>query len=648
MTLVRQNRDDRAAYGRRAALWEGMYFSRSKESRGLRELAEQEGKAAVRLPTAFNVVHLGMRLVNSTPKVDVPSTEATSDSDDKATRRKRWLLAMLQRINAQQQVDLVNALTWQALVRGRFCFEVKWIRDSIPERLRKRRFPIMIRPLDPLTVGVVKGPFWTEFAYVWDEDVPRWKLKKQFPNLKFGEKRARRVSEDEEDIRHNVIDFWWTDPGDGTVWNAVVIDGAEFAKKPAKTDYPEIPIYEGMGDTSYSQDEEFKGLSILFPVEGTLEYHNSLVSQIATALHFYFWPHIAVSNEAGRELPDNIEVKPGETVVYPWGTRIEAVQMQPNIPLADKLLMQVDTVQQQATFPGVLYGEAPGQIQAGYAVNVLAQAASGRMRMFQTNLEMGLQHAFGLALALVEQFGGKDGVHAWGLDDADGMYEVALKPEDVEGYYECKVKVTGQTIQDDLQKAAVVMQLVQAGIMSKHTARDQLPFDFPTDEQRRVELEQVLSSDELRQKTLAAALVTYFPDSWEAIVGGTPLEPVAYAMEGIEPPAPPPPPPGMGGPPGPPMPPGMPPPGPGPGGPMGGMPPEMMGGPPGMMGGGPPLQPDAIATAVGGGIPPEAQGQLTPELMGLPADTDPALFARMMGSPMSPEEELRLLAEGGD
>lgn len=642
--IVEQERDRRHRYILRASRWERMYFSQQFAERPGRQVAESEGKETIVLPTTFNVVHLGMRLISDTPRIEVPSCHATAASDEYALAKKKFLTAMWQRVNDQQQQNVIDALKWSALVRGRFAFEVKWIQDSLPKTLRDSKFPILIRPLDPFNIGVIRGPYWTEFAYVREENVPRWKLKGQFPKLKFGQNRPRAIRKDEEDEEHTVIDAWWTDQATGKVWNAIIVDD-EFAKAPVETDYPEVPIIEGYGDTTQSTDEGVKGLSILYPMEGTWEYTNRLVSQMATGLLWYFWPHIAVSNEEGRPLPDKLVVRPGETTVYPWGTKIDPIQMNPNVPLAQNVLTQVDSVQQQSTFPGVLYGEAPGELQAGYGVNILAQAAAGRTVQFRTNLENGVKAANRIVLGMIEALAGSKGVNAWGNVEGDGMYEVTLTPKQIEGYYENDVKLASDTFQDEQAKIATLIQLKGAGVLSTETVRQLIPWKLPTDERRRVELEQLLQSPSLQQKTWAMAAMTYFPDIWETMLKGTDIEVVAKQTAEdmgipVKEPLPPPAPPMEQAPPG--MDQGMMPPqgmGPGPmeGGPMGG---PMM--EPGMMGGGPvPLQPEALPMAQGGGIPPEMQGQMTPEQMGLPPDLPPEIWGMLTGDPMTDQEILR-------
>lgn len=700
--IVDTERELNARYYMRAQVWERMYFSLQWD-RNKRDAIEQDGKELVTLPTAWNTVHLGMRLISNQPKIEVPSCHATNLSDENAQKRKKWLLAMYQRVNAQQGMDVIEALKWQSMVRGRHAVEVKWILESIPEKVRKQKFPIMVRPLDPYNVGVIRGPYWTEFAYVLEENVPRWRVRQQYPGcnfrkLRWNERRSVDAGKkDEDDIECDVIDAWWMDNETGAVWNAVLVDD-EFAKEPTETDYPEIPIIVGYGDTTQAADLSMRGLSILYPIEGIYEYTNRLLSQIATSMLWYFWPHIAVTNDISEaNLPDKITVRPGETVPYPAGTRIEMIRMEPNVPLATTIMDTLQQVQQQSTFPGVMYGEA-GSMQAGYGVNLLTQSAAGRTHGFRRNLELTMESVNRIALALVEAFADEEGVNAWGEDEGDGVYDVNIKADQIEKFYENSVILGSETFQDDIQKIATGIQMVQAKLISAETFRTHImpaSIKLPSDERKRIEVETALDSDELRQKVLATTLIAYYPDLWPSMVKGTALEEVAMQvdadirgvpytpagaagggavppdMAGMPPQGPPPaggmPPEGMppqGGPEIPPELQGAPPEaidaymqgmpleevlailqqqqGPPPGPPTGPMSPQMQGGPQGM-----PMQPEAIPMAQGGGIPPELQGQLTPEMIGLPPNFPPDQWAAMMNDPMTQQEILRMLAERG-
>jgi hypothetical protein len=622
--------EERAEYNRLAADWEQIWRMDVWET-SWKDSLTQKGQEQVTLPEPYNTVNLAQRLFSNEPKIEVPSCHPSKDTDEQAGKREKWLKGMWSVVDYQQHRSVVSDLVWQSLVRGRHCVEVKWIRDELPEKLREKRFPILIRTLDPLNCGFRYGPLWTEYAYYKYRQaaslvLQRYPGLKRFDSIK-GKMRRRAWLEEEIEI----IDFWYTG-ADGSVWNCVVAD-QEFVKKPAETDYPDIPLLEGYGDSAPLEGETYKGLSILHPTKDLYRYQCRLASQLATGVMYYFWPMMTVSNDQGFE-PNDFVVKPGQIIPQPQGTKIEQISPQPNVPLAQAVMSQVESAMQQATFPGVLYGESPGDLQAGYGVSLLSDAAKGRVNQVRFNLERTLEQVNILALGLVEAFASKP-VQVWGKNARGGeMYATELGKKDINGYYENRVTITPAIPQDIVQRQTLGLRQVEAGVVSKRSYRDKyLDIPLPEDEAVRVEIEKALQSEVLAPKVMLETLQSYFPDDWERIITGTPLEQLAQAEKQQEQPQPPMGPPGM-------MPPGM-----GPEMMPPGMPPEMMGMPPGMGPGGPPpppIQPPSMNFDTGA-LGVEQQGQLSPETMGLPPGLPPELFAEMMGNPLLPGEELDAL-----
>lgn len=619
---VNKTESDRATYVKAAYQWQ-KWWEMDVWTTSWKD-ALKEGREQITLPTTYNVVNLALRLFASEPKIEVPSAGPTDADDATADLKARWLRAMFQMANSQQGRNIVQDLLWQSLVRGRHAIKVAWIGDVLPEKLKDRRFKIMLQVIDPLNVGVRRGPIWTEYAYH-KYTQERSLAVQRYPNIKRFESYKRKATGKNsgkflsEEV--TVIDFWYTE-ADGSVWNAVMVDD-EFAKRPVKTDYPEVPILEGYGDSAPVDDEELKGISFLAPIGPLYQYACRLASQIATGALYYFHPMLVVRNQEGLEAND-FEIRPNQVIPQPSGTEIQVLSPQPNVPLAQAIQGMVDAAIQQATFPNVMYGDA-GSMQAGYGVSLLSDAARGRVRNVQFGLERTLETVCQIAMAVVEELGGPDGVSAWARSEPDdALYSVTLSPDDIKGKYDVKVTVTPTIPQDTVQRQTIGLRQVQDGIISKEFYRRNLmELPTPDDEGVRVEVEATLADPAIRSKVMLDVLRTRYPDDWRRIIAGTPLQQVAESEE--QPPTPPSP----SGPP--PMPPGM-----MGGGPMG--PPPM---PPGPM----PIQPPNPGLD-GGGIPPELAGQFTPEQMGLPPGLDPNLFAQLMGQPLPPGDELNNLLGG--
>lgn len=638
---------DRAEYYRAAELWESMWCLQAFDSTPTQAI-EQDGREQVTLPTPYNVVQLVTRLISDEPRIEVATDSIEIDDENAADTRERWLTAVWQRMNREAQRNLVSDAKWMQGVRGRGVFDTRWVYDQLPKVLQKQRLPFMTRVLDPMHVGVQHGPFYVEHAYHKYEQ-KRGLVRQQYPKLKLESKGYNHWTKNEQDQMVKVIDFWWRD-AQAHVWNAVLVED-EFAKPPKKTDYLDIPIVEFYGDSAPLADEVYKGLSILHPIKDLWHYQCRLASQIGTGLLYYFWP-VFLATTDGTPFAEEIEVSPGETYTLAQGQKIDLLRVDVNVPLAQAMLQQVDAAIQQSTFPGVMYGKEPGDVQAGYGVNILANQARGRINSIRLNLEAAIERVNAQILQLVETFGGKKGVKVHGRDAREGtIYHVTLTPKEIQGAYDNTVTLQPEVPQDDMQKMLQGQQLKAAGIISAQTARDKfIPFPLPVDEAKRIQTERAYDGP-LAPKAQLYAIRNSFPN-WETQIVGTPLQQVdetekQYEMEQADAMAQ-----GMNlAPPEPLMGPGMTPPF-APGGPIpppmgppeGGLPPEMLGNGgvpppgPGPLPGGP-LQPPGPMMGPVTGLPPEMLGQMTPEMLGDP-NMPPEVFDALMNRRTPPAEQL--------
>lgn len=602
-----------------------------------------EGQEQVVLPTPYNVVNLSERLLASTPRIDVvPHDPADKDSVFYAEQCEKWLTAMWDEINWQQQRNVLADIRWQALVRGRFAIEVKWIKEQIPKHLRKSMLPFRISALEPMNVGIRRGPITTEFAYN-REERPLLDVLREWPDLRGAHEGSNfhRLLKNLERNRYDedttvcYIDYWETDPETGIIKNAVLVDD-EFAKPLADTSYPDIPIICGRGDYAVGLGDDYDGLSILHPLEGLWEYECRLASQMATALLWHFWPAITVENENGQPV-DDIEIGPGITTPIPAGTRIEMHRIEPNVPLAQAVYNQIEGYVQQSTYPEVMYGQAPGELQAGYGVSLLSDSAKGRIKNFQESLEMALAHVHRVVLALIEKKGGKQGVDIYAVNERDGeKLRLTLNKEMIGGIRQTRVRISPAIPQDNAARVAMAKQLADSKYISAQTFLDKfLDVQVPTDETRRLALEELMQSDEMRPYRLRRAAEEFFKEDALDILFDTPFMPPA--PEGMEwtrndegrvmltPMR-------------------QQPPNFGDELPMAGGPPEPPMGP--LSGGSMAIQPEMPLPGPLGGstIPPVQQGMIEGETLGLPQDMNPLVFDQLVNTPGSPTEQLRMAA----
>ncbi len=632
-----------------ANIWEKMWMLDPGFSQGLKDSIEKDGREQVITGDPADVVNLAQRLIATQPRINCPPCGETDAHFNQASKKEQFLTALWQRMVHLMGANILYDSAWQALVRGRAAVEVKWIKEELPPGVEHP--PFLIRNLDPLNVGVHRGPLFVEYAYHKYKDTVM-NVRQRYPKFKFDTGMGKL---DDEEAEVNVVDFWYRSRGTGDIWNAVTVDD-QFAKPPKKTAYKFIPIIEVYGDSAPTANESHKGLSILHSMNGPWQSKCRGLSNMATGALWAAWPFFAVTNESGKIVKD-ITIRPGHTEVIPPGVNIQQIMPQVNMQGMQQVVDQLEGGLQKSTFPNVMYGQT-GSVQSGYGVSMLTDAASGRVKSALEQLESMVAQVNSLILSLIDSFDDDDeGVSVWGYNEQDRkLYSTVLMKADIGEYYANHVKLRPSLPQDDMQRQIMGKQLVDSGYISEQTYRDEwLPIPSPTDERDRVWAEQAMKTPEMARNMQMVKLIEMFPDSWEEMIIGTPFEELAnqiaqrkqqklaekraaemaaeqQAMQQMM----------MQGPP------GMPPMGPmGPGGPM---PPQ---GPP-MGPGGPPMPTGAQVPAgaigpQGGGISPEMAGQITPELMGMGRQEDPLAFQMMMqgGGEQMPPEELRRLMGGG-
>lgn len=497
------------------------------------QVLRDKGQEQVLLPAPMNIILLGQRLLSSEPKIEIPAMDSEKGKDDRAGKLERFLSAFYERSNQEQERNIIGDAAWQTMTFGRGCYMVEWVdKKRMPNVVRSVNLPIRIRTPDPRNVGVSSNSLYKEYAYR-EYTEKMGKVIRDYPKLK-GKLSYSAGSYTEESRLVRMCDFWYRSYKDGSIWHCITAD-EEMALDPRKTDYPDIPIIEFMGDDApvggtVAFSEKMRGVGLLYPVKDALKYYNRLVNTMATGLLYYLWPTLIWKGAAGLKPPD-LTVGAGQIVSVPNDGDFRALDVPVNQQLSSQMMEIVSKQIDQATFPAVLYGDAPGQLQAGYGINILADQARGRISKFKRNNEMALQQVNALILAMIESVDEHSGtglgeVGVWGKDNASGsIYRVSISAKDIKGNYENLVSLNPAIPQDDMQREQLGLSKVQAKIMSLKTYRDKVnSVPLPPDEEQRLLIEMAYQNPEIGNRIQAMAIVAAHPNDWMDILGGTSLE----------------------------------------------------------------------------------------------------------------------------
>jgi hypothetical protein len=659
--LVDETEQKRNSWAKAANVWESDWYGARYSDTAL-DHQEIDGIKAVVTPDAFNIVQLLLRFVAGEQRVEVPSLSVKEDDEDRSEIMEEWTVAFDQESNRQQGRNHINDMTLQSGVLARGATQVVWVGDLHKKQKITNRLPILRLTRDPRNVGIGRGAFGVNYAYH-KYNTSRSYISEMYPSFKLPSEPEGRIVQGVLNEKHKVIDYYYRH--NGAIWHGVVID-KEFAKNPVQTDYPEIPFVEHYADGAPFDDELGRSLSILHPVHELIKMKSDIMSKVATGLMYHYDPVIIFKN-----VPEDLklEVGPGANVYLSGDQSMEPFSPAPNVPMAQALLAMIQQGIDQATFPGVTYGDAPGGVNAGFALQSLSQQARSRVNVIRQNIESAMEAINQLVFGLVEAFVPEEGVEVYGRSSrGDRGKPLKLDAKTIKGNYANQVSLMPESPMDDVGKLTAYSHLIDKGVISKTFFQNRIMnIPVPRDEELKIAFERALQMPEMQQKhTLRAMQKSMAQDDWELAIQGTPLQKVHEsemqwrAQKKAEAEAAkearrlekqqkemqemmanmPPPPPGMMGPPG--IPPGMMP----PGGPPMMPPPGPPSMPPGMMG--PPMPPQGNMQPQGlPGVPPGMAGQMTPDMLGIPPGAIPGQFDQMMGGPPPTEEDLLRSMLGG-
>lgn len=510
--------------------------------RTMEERRNADGQEHVVLPTPYNVITLAERMFSHLPRIKVPSAKGQDDDDKKAKLKARFLSAFWQRAEREFSKPILGSAVWQSCTLGRHAIGVRWVYDELPPALQKTRLPILLEAYDPRTISMEEDYRGTTFVSRCYEE--RHETVYSFYH-EYGVMKPPEPGCGDDLVR--MTECFWLDFSGG-VWHAVYADipirgedgnrtgeiDSMFAKPCTLTEYPEIPIVVGYGDGAPVEDNILRGVGLLFPIVELWKYQNRLAGGIGTGLLWHFNPTIFLQNEQGAVLPKTMKVNPGDVIVLPNGVRVNPMLMQHNMPMMQAQMSIVDGALQQSSFPSVMYGEAGG-LTAGYPMQILSQQARGRTNKIRLGLERSIEKVNRMILALIEIFGDKKGVRVWAKDDrSNSIYHISIKRTDIQGYYENMVTLVPDIPEDNANKIATWLRMLEAGVVSRQSFRDLVldTIGIPEDEDVRIAVEQALMDDQLRPKMMLRALQEYFPGrNWELMVAGTIYEQLAQQEE---------------------------------------------------------------------------------------------------------------------
>lgn len=434
---------------------------------------------------------------------------------------------------------------------------------------------------------------------------------------KLGWKWKRIAQEDDQVVKVRDI---WTDTE-----NALLVNG-EVVKPLAKHGLSRCPIVmvpSGGTPLVRARNTDLKsrlnrrGMSVLYGAAEPIRYINRLGGQVADGFAVWSNPVLIAKTQDGRHIA--LDMRRGAVNPALLDLVVDIIRP-PAMPgdLAQWMGIWRSEIQ-QASYPEVMYGNAPGPI-SGFMTSLLSTAGAMRAAPIAMQMRAGLRNAGELLLEGWNRFGGS--IEVVGRKAGKLVYE-EYDPKIVAGDYRVDVEVEPALPQDELQNAQMARMLVGSDVplISPPTAQDKyLKIQDPEGENKRIIDSAVTMSGVAIGKLGETMVPVTMRLMLKALVERGAIDMATAQQIMLEM--------GVGQPPQPQVQPGM---------------------PAGMMPGGVPQMP----VSPGGPIPPETPpqsmvpGMPGPEMTGVPPQVMPQAMMGMPPPTISPEEQLLRALLGG-
>jgi len=202
-----------------------------------------------------------------------------------------------------------------------------------------------------------------------------------------------------------------------------------------------------------------------------------------------------VLTDKGKPLP--FEWQMGDINVLLPGQKLQF----PFAQAADKVLMDaMDTVLKlmgRVDLPESMRGQL-GSDWSGYLLNTLYTAVLSQLATVVRNHEQALEDMVAHLWRLVE-LKLKRKVPVWTRVRPRGGRWVAVGPDDIFGYHQIECHISPTLPKDEAVRAQTAIQLREAGLISKRTARaDWLGIPYPEEEEEQITIEEIREAEEIR------------------------------------------------------------------------------------------------------------------------------------------------------
>lgn len=265
-------------------------------------------------------------------------------------------------------------------------------------------------------------------------------------------------------------------------------------------------VFSGLGRTpayafGETLDPSVMARSLLFNVRHSIIEEAELTSALRAIIKTHGYPQYVL--EEGAALRIHWEEGPAGNVVVPDGYKLTLLEMPKSLPDIYSRLQLIRQEIAEATFSGVLEGQPPRGVEAGYPMALLITQAKMKFGGLIENLRRARSQMLGNCARLMEALDESITVTARSPDGK--RKDVVVTPEDIDGYYEVEVDLSGVSPEEADRRTMLGLNMRKPGPdglpeISRRTFLEKFAMrPDASDEVNQILIESLLSSDEVRQ-----------------------------------------------------------------------------------------------------------------------------------------------------
>ena len=239
-----------------------------------------------------------------------------------------------------------------------------------------------------------------------------------------------------------------------------IVDDEEVNAKINKFGFIPYKIgFNGMG--LLTDKPEDMAVGILLPVISSLKLEARMKSAADAIMQVVAYP-ILKTNVNPNTL--KLEITPGFLNYVPDDTKVEPLY---ELKIPNDVYQNIGMVRddiEHATMSKVIYGERPPGVTSGYHQRALTSQVQLKFQQGISTLQNNLSEILGNCAKLMENIM-PEPITIWGQLPT-GYYEETIKPEEIKGYYRCKVKLESTKPEENERKSLSGLEIYNAGAMS--------------------------------------------------------------------------------------------------------------------------------------------------------------------------------------